>query len=99
LRLPARLIAGDEIVLERIEMEVALSVRRLRLRRPDIVPVEVHATSWRGTSGGAAQPRALSSKRAVLALNLMGSPGSGKTAALEATAMPRLRTSSCAWEP
>lgn len=58
---------------------------------PDIVPVEVHAHILAGNERGARHNREHFQEAGVLALNLMGSPGSGKTALLEATAQ-RLRS-------
>ena len=58
---------------------------------PDIVPVEVHAHILAGNERGARHNREHFQEAGVLALNLMGSPGSGKTALLEATAR-RLRS-------
>ncbi|HEX5044389.1 MAG TPA: hydrogenase nickel incorporation protein HypB [Candidatus Polarisedimenticolaceae bacterium] len=58
---------------------------------PEIVPVEVHESILAGNDRGARHNRDHFQEAGVLALNLMGSPGSGKTAVLEATAH-RLRT-------
>jgi len=58
---------------------------------PDIVPVEVHENILAENDRGARHNREHFQEAGVLALNLMGSPGSGKTAVLEATAR-RLRT-------
>jgi hydrogenase nickel incorporation protein HypB len=57
---------------------------------PEIVPVEVHASILAGNDREARHNREHFQEAGVLALNLMGSPGSGKTAVLEATAR-RLR--------
>ena len=53
---------------------------------PELVPVEVHERILAGNDAVAAHNRAHFAARGVLAINLMGSPGSGKTAVLEATA-------------
>src|SRR5512140_193694 len=53
---------------------------------PEIVPVEVHDRILAGNDARAAHNREHFVERGVLAVNLMGSPGSGKTAILEATA-------------
>ena len=53
---------------------------------PEIVPVEIHAKILAGNDRIAAHNREHFRACGVLALNLMGSPGSGKTALLEATA-------------
>ena len=58
---------------------------------PEIVPVDVHENILAGNARGARHNREHFQEAGVLALNLMGSPGSGKTAVLEATAA-RLRT-------
>jgi hydrogenase nickel incorporation protein HypB len=58
---------------------------------PEIVSVEVHETILAANDRGARHNREHFEAAGVLALNLMGSPGSGKTAILEATAA-RLRT-------
>jgi len=58
---------------------------------PDILPVEVQESILAGNDRGARHNREHFEEAGVLALNLMGSPGSGKTAVLEATAR-RLRT-------
>jgi hydrogenase nickel incorporation protein HypB len=58
---------------------------------PEIVPVELHESILAGNDRGARHNRDHFQEAGVLALNLMGSPGSGKTAVLEATAH-RLRT-------
>ena len=52
---------------------------------PEIVPVEVRERILAGNERGAEHNRAHFEKIGVLAINLMGSPGSGKTAVLEAT--------------
>jgi hydrogenase nickel incorporation protein HypB len=53
---------------------------------PEIVPVEIHERILAGNEAAAAHNRAHFEEDGVLAVNLMGSPGSGKTALLEATA-------------
>jgi hydrogenase nickel incorporation protein HypB len=53
---------------------------------PELVPVEVHETLLAGNDRRAAHNREHFAADGVLAINLMGSPGSGKTAVLEATA-------------
>jgi hydrogenase nickel incorporation protein HypB len=53
---------------------------------PELVPVELHERILAGNDRTAAHNRAHFVESGVLALNLMGSPGSGKTAVLEATA-------------
>jgi hydrogenase nickel incorporation protein HypB len=53
---------------------------------PDIVPVDVHETILAGNNRAAAHNREHFRERGVAAVNLMGSPGAGKTAVLEATA-------------
>lgn len=53
---------------------------------PEIVPVEVHDRILAGNDARAAHNREHFVERGVLAVNLMGSPGAGKTAILEATA-------------
>jgi hydrogenase nickel incorporation protein HypB len=53
---------------------------------PEIVPVELHERILAGNDRAAAHVRAHFLEAGVLALNLMGSPGAGKTAVLEATA-------------
>lgn len=53
---------------------------------PDVVPVEVQARILSENDTQAAHNREHFEAHGVLALNLMGSPGSGKTALLEATA-------------
>jgi hydrogenase nickel incorporation protein HypB len=52
----------------------------------ELVPVELHEKILAGNDRTAAHNRAHFREAGVLALNLMGSPGSGKTAVLEATA-------------
>jgi len=51
-----------------------------------VVPVEVHQRILAGNDAIAAHNREHFAARGLLALNLMGSPGAGKTAVLEATA-------------
>ncbi len=53
---------------------------------PEIVPVEVHERLLSGNDRVARHNREHFAAHDVLAINLMGSPGSGKTAILEATA-------------
>ena len=53
---------------------------------PDIVPVHVHEGILAGNDRAAAHNRDHFRERGVLAINLMGSPGAGKTAVLETTA-------------
>jgi hydrogenase nickel incorporation protein HypB len=53
---------------------------------PDIVPVNVHDRILAGNERTAAHNREHFRERGVTAVNLMGSPGAGKTAVLEATA-------------
>ena len=53
---------------------------------PEIVPVDVHETILAGNERRAAHNREHFAARGVVAVNLMGSPGAGKTAVLEATA-------------
>lgn len=53
---------------------------------PDIVPVHVHESILAGNNRTAAHNREHFRERRVTAVNLMGSPGAGKTAVLEATA-------------
>jgi hydrogenase nickel incorporation protein HypB len=53
---------------------------------PEIVPVDVHARILSGNEAAARHNREHFEAEGVLAINLMGSPGSGKTALLEATA-------------
>lgn len=52
----------------------------------DLVPVEVHEAILSENERGARHNREHFTAQQVLAVNLMGSPGSGKTAVLEATA-------------
>jgi len=58
---------------------------------PDLVPVEVHENLLAGNDERARHNREHFGEHGVLAINLMGSPGSGKTALLEATARARPR--------
>ena len=53
---------------------------------PEIVPVEVQARILSDNDAQAAHNREHFRRQGVLAVNLMGSPGAGKTALLEATA-------------
>ena len=53
---------------------------------PELVPVELHERILAGNDRAARHNRDHFAAEGVLALNLMGSPGSGKTAVLEATA-------------
>ncbi len=53
---------------------------------PGLVPVELHERILAGNDRAARHVREHFLEAGVLALNLMGSPGSGKTAVLEATA-------------
>ncbi|MGH7894466.1 MAG: hydrogenase nickel incorporation protein HypB [Candidatus Binatia bacterium] len=53
---------------------------------PAVVPVDVHASLLAGNDRQAAHNREHLAAHGVLAVNLMGSPGAGKTAVLEATA-------------
>ena len=53
---------------------------------PEIVPVEIHDRILAGNDRTARHNREHFEERSVLAVNLMGSPGAGKTALLEATA-------------
>jgi hydrogenase nickel incorporation protein HypB len=53
---------------------------------PEIVPLDVHEAILAGNERAARHNRAHFERHGVLAVNLMGSPGSGKTALLEATA-------------
>ena len=53
---------------------------------PTLVPVDVHERLLSGNDWTAAHNRAHFRARGIVAINLMGSPGSGKTAILEATA-------------
>ncbi len=52
----------------------------------ELVPVELHEKLLAGNDRTAAHNREHFAEAGVLAINLMGSPGSGKTALLEATA-------------
>ncbi len=54
---------------------------------PDIVPVEIHDRILAGNERTARHNREHFASRGILAINLMGSPGAGKTAVLEATAI------------
>ncbi len=60
---------------------------------PSLVPIEVQESLLAGNDETARHNREHFSEHGVLAINLMGSPGSGKTALLEATAraLPRFR--------
>lgn len=53
---------------------------------PRVVPVELHERILAGNDRAAAHNREHFAARRLLAVNLMGAPGSGKTALLEATA-------------
>jgi hydrogenase nickel incorporation protein HypB len=53
---------------------------------PELVPVEVHDRILSGNDRTAGHNREHFAEKGVFAVNLMGSPGSGKTAILEATA-------------
>jgi hydrogenase nickel incorporation protein HypB len=53
---------------------------------PELVPVDVHDRILAGNDRTAAHNRDHFRERGVTAINLMGSPGAGKTAVLEATA-------------
>lgn len=53
---------------------------------PERVPVDVHESLLAGNAARAAHNRQHFRQRGVAAINLMGSPGAGKTALLEATA-------------
>ncbi len=53
---------------------------------PELVPVELHEKILAGNDRAARHNREHFLESGLLALNLMGSPGSGKTAVLEATA-------------
>ncbi len=57
---------------------------------PELVPVELHEKILAGNDRAARHNREHFVESGVLALNLMGSPGSGKTAVLEATARAAL---------
>jgi len=60
---------------------------------PALVPVEVHESLLAGNDKAARHNREHFTEHGVFAVNLMGSPGSGKTGVMEATArsLPRLR--------
>lgn len=58
---------------------------------PEIVSVELHDRILATNDRRAAHNREHFSERGVLAINLMGSPGAGKTAVLEATAKSALQ--------
>jgi hydrogenase nickel incorporation protein HypB len=64
---------------------------------PAIVPVDVHERILAGNDRTARHNREHFVEHGVLAINLMGSPGSGKTAILEATA--RALAPCRAWQP
>jgi hydrogenase nickel incorporation protein HypB len=53
---------------------------------PEVVAVDVHESILAGNQRTAAHNRDHFRERGVIAVNLMGSPGAGKTAVLEATA-------------
>lgn len=53
---------------------------------PDIVPVELQEEILSGNNRQASHNREHFVEKGILAINLMGSPGAGKTAVLEATA-------------
>jgi len=53
---------------------------------PEVVPFDVHENILAGNERAAAHNREHFRQRHVTAINLMGSPGAGKTAVLEATA-------------
>ncbi|HEX7623182.1 MAG TPA: hydrogenase nickel incorporation protein HypB [Anaeromyxobacteraceae bacterium] len=53
---------------------------------PELVPIELHEKILAGNDRTAGHNREHFREAGVLALNIMGSPGSGKTAVLEATA-------------
>jgi hydrogenase nickel incorporation protein HypB len=53
---------------------------------PDVVPVDVHDSLLAVNNAMAAHNRQHFRERRVVAINVMGSPGAGKTAVLEATA-------------
>ena len=53
---------------------------------PDVVPVEIHEKVLSGNDRRANHLREHFAERGLVAINLMGSPGAGKTAVLEATA-------------
>src|ERR1700694_1904355 len=52
----------------------------------ELVPIELHENILAGNDRTAGHNREHFREAGVLALNIMGSPGSGKTAVLEATA-------------
>lgn len=52
---------------------------------PELVPVELHERILAGNDRTARHNREHFAAQGLLALNLMGSPGAGKTAVLEAT--------------
>ncbi len=56
---------------------------------PELVAVEMHESLLEGNAKNARHNRDHFARAGVLAVNLMGSPGSGKTALLEATARAR----------
>jgi hydrogenase nickel incorporation protein HypB len=56
---------------------------------PDLVPVEIQESILAGNDRAAAHNREHFAAAGVLAINLMGSPGSGKTALLEAMSRAR----------
>jgi len=60
---------------------------------PALVPVEIHESLLAGNDKMARHNREHFAEHGVFAVNLMGSPGSGKTGVMEATAraLPRLR--------
>jgi hydrogenase nickel incorporation protein HypB len=60
---------------------------------PALVPVEIHESLLAGNDRTARHNREHFAEHGVFAVNLMGSPGSGKTGVMEATAraLPRLR--------
>jgi len=53
---------------------------------PNLVPIEVHARLLEHNDQGAGHNREHFHEHGLVAINLMGSPGAGKTALLEATA-------------
>ena len=65
----------------------------------DKVSVEIHESLLAGNASQAAHNREHFAARGMLALNLMGSPGSGKTALLEATARALARPGGLAPPP
>ena len=62
----------------------------------ELVPVEVQERILSGNERTARHNREHFEEAGVFAINLMGSPGSGKTAVLEATARARISTRSTA---